>query len=61
MKTLFYIMLIFLFLSCGGGKKTPESVVTDSDSGSDGDITGVNENDAGAMPDADEDAGIEIG
>lgn len=47
MKTFFFFMLIFLFLSCGGGKKTPESVVTDSDSWSDGDIT--------------EDAGIEIG
>lgn len=46
MKTFFFFMLIFLFLSCGGGKKTPESVVTDSDSWSDGDIT--------------EDAGIEI-
>ena len=32
MKTLFYIMLIFLFLSCSGGKKTPESVVPDEDS-----------------------------
>ena len=45
MKTLFYIMLIFLFLSCGGGKTTPESVVTDSDSWLDGDITEVDEND----------------
>ena len=31
MKTLFSIMLIFLFLSCGGGKKTSENVVPDED------------------------------
>ena len=30
MKIFFSIMLIFLFLSCSGGKKTPESVVPDS-------------------------------
>ena len=45
MKIFFSIMLIFLFLSCGGGKKTPESVVPDKDSESDGDITGVDESD----------------
>ena len=60
MKTIFSIMMIFLFLSCGGGKKTPESVIPDEDSVSDSDITEVDESDAGAMPDADEDAGIEI-
>ena len=46
MKIFFSIMLIFLFLSCGGGKKTPESVIPDEDSVSDSDITEVDENDA---------------
>ena len=50
-------MLIFLFLSCGGGKKTPESVVPDEDSVSDNDITEVDESDADEdfLSDADED------
>ena len=45
MKFFFSIMLIFLFLSCGGGKKTPESVIPDEDSVSDSDITEVDESD----------------
>lgn len=57
MKTFFSIMLIFLFLSCGGGKKTPESVIPDKDSVSDGDITEVDESadDENSLSDADED------
>ena len=57
MKTFFSIMLIFLFLSCGGGKKTPESVIPDKDSVSDGDITEVDESDddEDSLSDADED------
>ena len=38
MKTLFSIMLIFLFISCSGGKKTPESVISDEDGEQDIDI-----------------------
>ena len=38
MKIFFSIMLIFLFLSCSGGKKTPESVISDEDGEQDIDI-----------------------
>ncbi|MBR6243949.1 DUF1566 domain-containing protein [bacterium] len=61
MKIFFSIMLIFLFLSCGGGKKTPESVVPDEDFDQDIDIVDVDddefvedeESDDENMPDAD--------
>jgi hypothetical protein len=61
MKTLFSIMLIFLFLSCGGGKKTTESVVPDEDFDQDIDIVDDDddefvedeESDDENMPDAD--------
>ena len=57
MKTLFSIMLIFLFLSCGGGKKAPESVVPDEDSVSDGDTIEEISDDEN-MPDDDEETKI---
>ena len=53
MKIFFSIMLIFLLLSCGGGKKTPESVIPDEDSVSDVDIAEADESDDEIMPDAD--------
>ena len=60
MKTLFFFMLIFLFLSCGG-KKTPESIVPDEDGEQDIDIVDDDddefvedeENDTGTKPDKD--------
>ena len=54
MKIFFSIMLIFLFLSCGGGKKTPESAVPDEDGEQDIDIVDDDE----FTPDANEDTEI---
>ena len=55
MKTLFFFMLIFLFLSCGGGKKTPETVIPDSDFDQDSDI--VDDDDEEFVEDEDADSG----
>ena len=53
MKIFFSIMLIFLFLSCGGGKRTPETVIHDEDSVPDGYVTEADENDDEIIYDAD--------
>ena len=60
MKIFFSIMLIFLFLSCSGGKKTPESVVPDEDGEQDIDIVDDDDefDDEDFTPDADEDTEI---
>ena len=53
MKLFFSIMLIFLFLSCSGGKRTPETVIHDEDSVPDGYVTEADENDDEIIYDAD--------
>ena len=61
MKIFFSIMLIFLLLSCSGGKKMPESVVPDEDGEQDIDIVDDDdefddeESDSGTKPDKDSD------
>ena len=57
MKTIFSIMLIFLFLSCGGGKKTPETVIPDSDFDQDIDIVDDDYDDEEFIEDEDADTG----